>query len=329
MKRKALITGANGQDGSYLAELLLEKDYDVYCIVRRSSIENQEKMSNLGAIRDNVNILTCSLENSLSVYKIFQKIMPDECYHLAASSFVGYAIEDDLSIMTNNFNTTHNILSSVIDLCPKCRVYFAGSSEIFGNANTYPQNEETAYNPRSVYGISKLSSHCLVKTYRDLYKIYACTGFTYNHESPRRGLSFVTRKITSAAAAISLGIENVLAMGNIDACRDWGYAPDYVNAMFLMLQQKQPKDYVIATGKLHSVRDVLNMAFSHVGLDYRKYVVVNDAFIRPDESVPLVGDSTRIWRELGWRYTKKLPEVIHEMVESDLMRLSVCRKGGI
>lgn len=322
MTKKAIITGINGQDGSYLAELLLKKGYEVYGIVRRSSLENKVKMKNVANIKDKIHLIACSLENNLAVYKVFKKIMPDECYHLAASSFVGYSIEDDLSIMTNNFNTTYNILSTVIDVCPKCRVYFAGSSEIFGNADCYPQSESTRYNPRSVYGISKLSSHCLVKTYRKLYGIYACTGFTYNHESPRRGLSFVTRKISSAVAGIYLGREDVLEMGNLDARRDWGYAPDFVNAMFLMLQQDVAKDYVISTGKLHSVKELLEIAFEYVGLDYKKYVVVNEAFIRPAEKIPLVGDSLEIYKELGWKNTKDFKEMIQEMVDSDIKRLS-------
>ena len=206
---------------------------------------------------------TCSLENSLAVYKLFASIQPDECYHLAATSFVSYSLEDDLSIMMNNFTATHNILLSVIEACPKCRVYFAGSSEIFGDVNVSPQNEKTSYNPRSVYGISKLSSHQLIKNYRKQYGIYACTGFTYNHESPRRGCAFVTRKITSAAASIALERASYIDLGNIDAARDWGYAPEYVRAMQLMLNAEIPKDYVIATGKLHTVRAV---SYTHLTL---------------------------------------------------------------
>ena len=320
--KKAIITGINGQDGSYLAELLLDKGYEVYGIVRRSSLENKDKMKNIIAIKEKIHLISCSLENNLAVYKVFQQIMPDECYHLAASSFVSYSIEDDLSIMTNNFNTTYNILATVIDLCPKCKVYFAGSSEIFGNVATYPQSEDTKYNPRSVYGISKLSSHCLIEQYRKLYGIYACTGFTYNHESPRRGLSFVTKKISSTVAAIYLGRESVLEMGNLEARRDWGYAPDFVKAMFLMLQQNKAKDYIISTGKLHTVKDLLQIAFEYVGLDYKKYVVINKAFVRPSEQIPLVGDYSRIKKELGWSPSKDFIEMIHEMVDDDIKRIS-------
>ena len=316
--KRALITGINGQDGSYLAELLLKKDYEVYGVVRRSSIENIAKISNIQGIFDRLNIRTCSLENSLSVYKLFQEVQPHEVYHLAASSFVSYSLEDDMTIMTNNYTTTHNILSSVLDICPGCHIYFAGSSEIFGNVNKYPQNENTPYNPRSVYGISKLSSHCLIKNYRERYNLFACTGFTYNHESPRRGLSFVSRKITSSAAAIAAGKKEYLELGNLDARRDWGYAPEYVVAMYKMVQNKVPNDYIIATGQLHTVRDILDIAFSHLGLDYRKYVRVNEKFIRPDESIPLVGDYGKIKRELGWQPSKKFGEMIEEMVDYDV-----------
>lgn len=318
MKKKALITGINGQDGSYLAELLLKKDYEVYGVVRRSSIENTDKMRNIKHIIDKVKIVTCSLENSLSVYKLFLKVKPDECYHLAASSFVSYSIEDDLSIMTNNFTTTHNILLSALEICPNCKIYFAGSSEIFGNAKEYPQNEETAYNPRSVYGISKLSSHCLIKNYRERYNLYACTGFTYNHESPRRGHSFVTRKITSAVAEIALGRRNILELGNIEALRDWGYAPEYVEAMYRMLNIGKAKDYVIATGKLHSVKDLLKIAFETVGLNYEDYVRINNKFIRPEEKIPLVGNANAIYKDLGWKAKKPFKEIIIEMVKNDI-----------
>ena len=318
MKKKALITGINGQDGSYLAELLLKKDYEVYGVVRRSSIENTDKMRNIKHIIDKVKIVTCSLENSLSVYKLFLKVKPDECYHLAASSFVSYSIEDNLSIMTNNFTTTHNILLSALEICPNCKIYFAGSSEIFGNAKEYPQNEETAYNPRSVYGISKLSSHCLIKNYRERYNLYACTGFTYNHESPRRGHSFVTRKITSAVAEIALGRRNILELGNIEALRDWGYAPEYVEAMYRMLNIGKAKDYVIATGKLHSVKDLLKIAFETVGLNYEDYVRINNKFIRPEEKIPLVGNANAIYKDLGWKAKKPFKEIIIEMVKNDI-----------
>lgn len=316
--KKALITGVNGQDGSYLAELLLRKGYEVYGVVRRSSIENPSKMRNIEHIRDRITLLTCSLENSLSVYKMFMQVKPDECYHLAASSFVSYSMEDDLTIMANNYNTTQNILSSAVDICPWCHIYFAGSSEIFGRVSYAPQNESTQYNPRSVYGISKMASHALIKNYRQQYNLYACTGFTYNHESPRRGFSFVTRKITRAVAAIALGKQKNIELGNIDARRDWGYAPEYVEAMYLMLNARKPNDYIIATGEMHSVRDILSIAFEHVGMNYQDYVQINEKFVRPDGDIPLQGDNQLIKKELGWYPQKNFDEMIKEMVETDI-----------
>ncbi|AEB99027.1 GDP-mannose 4,6-dehydratase [Selenomonas sputigena] len=319
--KTALITGINGQDGSYLAEYLLDRGYEVYGVVRRSSIENAEKMRNVLPFLNRIRVVPCALENALSVYKLFVQVRPDECYHLAASSFVSYALEDDLSIMMNNFTTTHNILSSIVETCPSCRMYFAGSSEIFGNVKEAPQSEETAYNPRSVYGISKMAGHSLIKNYRERYNVYACTGFTYNHESPRRGYNFVTRKITSFVAGIILGAENKLELGNLDAVRDWGYAPEYVEAMHKMLQQDMPKDYVIATGALHSVRELLEIAFGKVGLDYQEYIHVNEAFLRPEGAIPLVGNASAIYQDLGWRAKKGIEEIISDMVETDIQIL--------
>jgi GDPmannose 4,6-dehydratase len=324
--KKALITGINGQDGSYLAELLLKKGYIVEGIVRRSSLENSSKMDNLKLIKDKIKIHTCSLENSLAVYKLFSELKPDECYHLAATSFVGYSFEDDLSIMTNNFTTTHNILESILEVCASCKFYFAGSSEIFGNVINYPQNENTMCNPRSAYGISKLASYHLVKNYRERYNLYACTGFTYNHESPRRGKAFVSRKVTSSVAKIALGLADSIELGNIDAKRDWGYAPEYVEAIYKMLNENiVPKDYVISTGILHSVKDLLEIAFNYIGLDYRKHVRINSAFIRPDEEIPLVGDSSEIYKDLSWKNKKPFKKVIEEMVEYDIRLLKGVR----
>lgn len=317
----ALITGINGQDGSYLAEYLLDRGYEVYGVVRRSSVENTEKMRNILSFSERIHIVPCSLENALSVYKLFVKVQPDECYHLAASSFVSYALEDDLSIMMNNFTTTHNILSSIVETCPSCRMYFAGSSEIFGNVKEAPQSEKTAYNPRSVYGISKMAGHSLIKNYRERYNVYACTGFTYNHESPRRGYTFVTRKITSFVAGVVFGAANKLELGNLDAVRDWGYAPEYVEAMHKMLQRDTPKDYVIATGSLHSVRELLEIAFGKVGLDYREYIHVNEAFLRPEGEIPLVGNPSAIYQDLGWKARKGIEEIISDMVETDIQIL--------
>lgn len=331
MMKKAIITGINGQDGSYLAELLIKKGYEVHGIIRRSSIEVAGKMENLSKIKDKIVLHTASLENSLSVYKLFLEIEPHECYHLAASSFVSYSLEDDLSIMSNNFTTTHNILASVLETCPKCKIYFAGSSEMFGAANIYPQDEETIYNPRSVYGISKLASHHLMKIYRQRYNLYACTGITYNHESVRRGKAFVTRKITTTVAQIYLGIAQCIELGNIDATRDWGYAPEYVEAMYKMLNNNQgiAKDYVISTGILHTVKELLEIAFGVVGLNYKKYVKVKEGLIRPDESIPLVGNASAIYCDLGWKAEKDFKSIIEEMVISDIDLLKNSVVDGI
>ncbi len=317
--KKALITGINGQDGSYLAEYLLAKGYEVFGVVKRSSIEVSEKMKNLKAIQKEIHLCTNSLENSLSVYKLFSNIHPDECYHLAASSFVGYSFEDDLSIMANNFTTTHNILATVVEVCPQCKIYFAGSSEIFGNAKEFPQNEETPFNPRSVYGISKLASHQLIKNYRERFGIFACTGFTYNHESPRRGSAFVTRKISLNAAKIALGLNENLELGNLNVSRDWGYAPEYVEAMYMMLNNNtSPKDYIIATGELHTITELLEVAFGFLNMNYKEYVQIDEKLIRPGEKYPLMGDPRKIYKELGWKSKKKFREIIEEMVINDL-----------
>lgn len=317
--KKVIITGITGQDGSYLAELLLEKGYDVHGVVRRSSIENASKMSNLHNISHKIKLHTCSLDNHLSVYKLIAQVKPDELYHLAASSFVSYTFEDEASIISTNFITTHHLLSSIKELASDCKVYFAGSSEMFGHSKSAPQNEETQFNPRSMYGISKLASYHVVKNYREYNEMYACTGFTYNHESPRRGHAFVTRKITSGVAKIYLGLETKLVLGNIDAVRDWGYAPEYVEAMWNMLNNEHgPRDYVIATGISHTVRDLLKIAFATVGLDYKDYIEINKDFYRPSEQVPLLGDASNIYRDLKWRATTKFENVIEEMVINDV-----------
>ena len=253
----ALITGINGQDGSYLAELLLSKGYEVHGTIRRSSLESREKLTNILPIENKIILHPVMLDNHLSVYKLIQAVRPDECYHLAASSFVSYSFEDETSIIETNFNSTHYLLSCLRELTPDCRFYFAGSSEMIGNAVSAPQDETTPFQPRSIYGISKLASYHVVKNYRDHHGMFACTGITYNHESVRRGRAFVTRKVTTEVAKIALGKETYLELGNIDACRDWGYAPEYVEAMWLMLQNPAgPNDYVIATGQLHSVREL-------------------------------------------------------------------------
>ena len=317
--RRALITGINGQDGSYLAELLLEKGYQVDGVVRRDALEDPaHRLANLAGIRDRVQLHVGALDNPLSIYKIVSGVKPDECYHLASSSFVSYNFEDEASIVANNFVATHSLLSTLKDVVPACRVYFAGSSEMFGNARAAPQNEATPFNPRSVYGISKLAAFHLARNYREHHGMFIAAGILYNHESPRRGYQFVTRKISSTAARIKLGLARSLALGNLDASRDWGYAPDYVRAMFAMLQQSRPADYVIATGISHTVRDFLRIAFSAVGLDYERYVTVDQSYFRPSEAVELRGDASLARRDLGWAPSKRFEEVVAEMVESDL-----------
>lgn len=317
--KKALITGIAGQDGSYLAELLLEKGYEVHGIVRRIAIEDTEhKLKNVSGLLDRIHLHVASLDNVLSMIKIIKDLVPDECYHLAASSFVSYSFEDEISILNNNVNSTHYLLAAIREFAPSCRVYFAGTSEMFGNVAASPQDEATPFNPRSIYGISKVASHHLVKNYREQYGFFACTGILYNHESPRRGYEFVTRKIVSSAVKISLGRQEMLTLGNLDACRDWGYAPDYVNAMWLMLQHEVPDDYVVATGETHSVRDFVERVFSSLGLDYRNHVRVDPQLFRPTEQVQLCGNSARIAGRLGWQRTLTFPEIIAAMVASEL-----------
>ncbi|MFA6121746.1 MAG: GDP-mannose 4,6-dehydratase [Sideroxydans sp.] len=317
--RRALITGVNGQDGSYLAELLLSLGYEVHGVVRRDAIEDPvHRLSNIKHIQDKIHLHVGALDSHLSIYKIVSKVKPNECYHLASSSFVSYSFEDESSIVSNNFTATHSLLSSIKELAPDCRVYFAGSSEMFGDAKISPQNESTPFNPRSVYGISKLAAFHLARNYRDHHKLFVSAGILYNHESPRRGFQFVTRKISTTVAKIHLGLEDRLELGNIDALRDWGYAPDYVSAMHLMLQLDKPEDFVISTGVLHSVKDFLREAFSVVGLDFETYTYINPDHFRPGEAVPLCGDSNKARTVLNWRPTKSFEEIVKEMVLKDI-----------
>jgi GDPmannose 4,6-dehydratase len=320
--KRALITGVNGQDGSYLAELLLEQGFEIHGVVRRDALEDPvHRLVNIAGIRDRIHLHVGSLDNDLSIYKIVAAVRPDECYHLASSSFVSYNFEDESSIVANNFNATHALLSSLKELAPECRTYFAGSSEMFGDAKSSPQNEATPFNPRSVYGISKLAAFHLARNYREHHRMFVSAGILYNHESPRRGHQFVTRKISSTVAKIKLGRAQNLALGNIDARRDWGYAPDYVRAMLAMLQKDAPGDYVVATGVTHSVKEFLKAAFSVVDLEYERYVTVNPEYYRPSETVALCGDATRARRELGWAPSKDFAAIVEEMVQADLQLL--------
>lgn len=317
--KKALITGITGQDGSYLAEFLLEKEYEVHGIVRRVALEDERhRMWRIRHARDRLKLHSASLESFASVYRVVRDVKPDECYHLAAQSFVAYSFEDEFSTLNTNINGTHYVLASVKDVKPDCRFYFAGSSEMFGKVRQTPQNELTPFHPRSAYGISKVAGFELTRNYREAYGLYAVNGMVYNHESPRRGYEFVTRKISSGVALIKLGVEKELRLGNLDAVRDWGYAKDYVKAMWLMLQGDSPQDYVVATGKAHSVREYCELAFAHVGLDYRDYVVVDPGFFRPAEVDLLVGDASRAKEELGWEAEVQFEDLVRLMVEADL-----------
>src|SRR5438093_1039867 len=262
MKRRALISGITGQDGSYLAELLLEKDYEVHGIVRRVAIEDPDhRLWRIRHILRDIVLEPASLESYPSIFRVMLSVRPDEVYHLAAQSFVSYSFEDEFSTLNTNINGTHHVLSAVRDVVPGARVYFAGSSEMFGEAEVSPQNEQTTFHPRSAYGISKVAGFDLTRNYREAYNLHASSGILFNHESPRRGFEFVTRKITSHAARIAAGKSKELRLGNLDAKRDWGHAREYVQAMWLMLQQAEPDDYVIATGQTHTVREFAELAF--------------------------------------------------------------------
>lgn len=317
--KRALITGITGQDGSYLAELLLAKGYQVHGLVRRVALEDaQHRLSRLLPIRDKIHLHAASLESFPSLYSAVNRIQPDELYHLAAQSFVSYSFDDSFSTFRTNIDGTHYVLESVKQAAPGCKVYFAGSSEMFGNAPVTPQNEDTKFSPRSPYGISKVTGYDLSRNYREAYGLFVCSGILFNHESPRRGFEFVTRKITSHVARIKRGLIDKLPLGNLDARRDWGFAGDYVLAMWQMLQQPEAADYVIATGQSHSVREFCEIAFQCAGLDWQKHVVIDPDFYRPAEIHQLIGDATRARNKLGWAPTTSFEELVRNMVANDL-----------
>ncbi|CAI4032675.1 GDP-mannose 4,6-dehydratase [Nitrospira tepida] len=319
MTKRALITGITGQDGSYLAEFLLEQGYEVHGIVRRIAIEDPaHRLWRILAIKDRLHLHAASLESLPSIYRVFQAVKPDECYHLAAQSFVSYSFEDEFSTLNANINGTHYVLAALKDCAPACRFYFAASSEMFGKVAEVPQRETTRFHPRSAYGISKVAGFDLTRNYREAYGIQASCGILYNHESPRRGFEFVTRKITSHAARIKLGLIRELKLGNLEARRDWGHAREYVRAMWMMLQQPLAEDYVIATGEQHTVREFAEVAFSCVGLDYRNYVTIDPQLLRPAEVETLLGDASKAKRELGWTSKISFKELVAEMVEADM-----------
>ncbi len=322
MTRKALITGITGQDGSYLAEHLLGLGYEVHGLVRRVALENPEgRFVRLAHLLDKLVLHAASLESYPSVFSVVSRNDFDECYHLAAQSFVAESFADGFSTMNTNINGTHYMLAALRELRPECRFYFAGSSEMFGKVRETPQRETTPFHPRSPYGISKVAGFDLTRNYREAYGMYCVSGMLFNHESPRRGFEFVTRKITSTVARIKLGLASELRIGNLEAKRDWGHASDYVRAMHLMLQQPEADDYVIAMGETHSVREFCERAFAEVNLDYRDYVVVDELYYRPAEVDLLIGDSTKARTAFGWEPRYTFPELVTEMVQADLETL--------
>ncbi|MBA2124543.1 GDP-mannose 4,6-dehydratase [bacterium Unc6] len=317
--KKALITGITGQDGSYLAEFLLSKGYEVHGIVRRVALEDSEhRLWRIRHLLDKIVLHPGSMESYASIFKIVEETKPDECYHLAAQSFVSYSFEDEFSTISTNINGTHFVLSAVKEKAPKCRFYFAASSEQFGHVKETPQNENTPFHPRSPYGISKVAGFDLTRNYREAYGIFACNGILFNHESPRRGFEFVTRKIANAAARIKMGLAKELRLGNLKAKRDWGFAGDYVKAMWLMLQQNDPDDYVIATGETYSVKEFVKLAFNCVGLKWQNHVIIDKTFYRPSEVYLLRGDFSKARKKFGWKPKVKFEELVKMMVEADL-----------
>lgn len=323
-QKRALITGITGQDGSYLAEFLLEKGYEVHGIVRRVALEDPEnRLSRLNTVRPQLKLHAASLESYASIHQVVHEVRPDECYHLAAQSFVSYSFDDEFSTLQTNINGTHYMLAVVKNLVPGCRFYFAGSSEMFGKAEEVPQTETTRFHPRSTYGISKVAGFDLTRNYREAYGLFACNGILFNHESPRRGYEFVTRKITSGVARILAGAADTLRLGNLEARRDWGHAREYVRAMWLMLQQAEPDDYVVATGETHTVREFVEVAFSYAGLQFDKHVIIDPQLYRPSEVNILLGDARKAHVRLGWDHQTGFRDLVWEMLHCDCAALGV------
>ena len=325
MPRRALITGITGQDGSYLAELLLAKGYHVSGMVRRLSSPNLWRIE---AIRDRIDLRVADLLDQLSLIRLIEQTEPDELYNLAAMSFVPASW--DQPMLTGEFNAqgVTRILEAVRQVNPRIRIYQASSSEMFGKVRETPQNELTPFYPRSPYGVSKVFAHYITVNYRESYGLFAVSGILFNHESPRRGLEFVTRKVSDGVARIKLGLADTLVLGNLDARRDWGFAGDYVEAMWRMLQQETAEDFVVATGVSHSVRDLVEIAFAHVGLDWRQYVRTDPALLRPAEVDHLVGDASKARAKLGWRPTVDFEGLVRMMVDADLERLQAARTAA-
>ena len=319
MAKRAVITGITGQDGSYLAELLLEKGYEVIGAVRRSSSPNLWRIQHL---LDRVSLRPADLLDQLSLLRLIQDVKPHEIYNLAAMSFVPASWDQPL--LTGDFNSmgVTRMLEAIRHVDTGIKLYQASSSEMYGRVREVPQTELTPFYPRSPYGVSKVFGHYITVNYRESYNMFAVSGILFNHESPRRGLEFVTRKVTDGVARIKLGLSDHLPLGNLDACRDWGFAGDYVRAMWMMLQQDQADDYVISTGVSHSVRQLVETAFSHVGLDWQKYVRIDPAFLRPAEVDHLIGDASKAKRVLGWEPKVSFEQLIAMMVDADIAMLS-------
>jgi GDPmannose 4,6-dehydratase len=328
MTKRALITGITGQDGSYLAELLLEKGYDVVGVARRTSAPNLWRIQH---VLDRIDLRAADLLDQLSLIRVLADVRPTELYNLAAMSFVPASW--DQPMLTGEFNSqgVTRVLEAVRHVDPAIRVYQASSSEMFGKVREVPQTEMTPFYPRSPYGVSKVFAHYITVNYRESYNLFAVSGILFNHESPRRGLEFVTRKVTDGVARIKAGLAESLALGNLDARRDWGFAGDYVHAMWLMLQQERPEDYVIATGATHSVGELVEVAFGHAGLDWRKHVRIDPAFLRPAEVDLLIGDSSKAREQLGWRPKVNFESLIKMMVDADLERMAHAprTRGGV
>jgi len=320
---KALITGITGQDGSYLADFLLSKGYDVYGMVRRSSTETFERIAH---IKDRLILKQADLLDQLSLIKLLEDVQPDEIYNLAAMSFVPTSWNQP--VLTGEFTGigVTRVLEAIRQICPGTKFYQASSSEMFGKVREIPQNELTPFHPRSPYGASKAYGHYITINYRESYNLFNVSGILFNHESPRRGKEFVTRKITDGVARIKLGLAEKLRMGNLDAKRDWGFAGDYVKAMWMMLQQEKADDYIIATGIAHSVMEFIELAFAHVDLDWKKYVVQDPEFMRPAEVDHLLGDSSKARKVLGWEPEVQFEELVNMMVDADLAKLGKGQK---
>ncbi len=317
--KRALITGITGQDGSYLAELLLDKGYEVFGVIRRLSAPNVWRIQHL---LPRITLLQGDLLDQLSLIKAVERAQPHEFYNLGAMSFVPASWDQPMLTGEYNSQGVTRALEAVRSVNPKIRFYQASSSEMYGRVREVPQTEMTPFYPRSPYGVSKVFGHYITVNYRESYNLFACSGILFNHESPRRGIEFVTRKVTDGVARIKLGLADRLMLGNRDACRDWGFAGDYVRAMWLMLQQDRPGDYVVATGEAHSVQELVEVAFAHAGLDWQKFVGIDERYLRPAEVDHLIGNAEKAKQELGWEPTVDFKGLVHMMVDADLARLA-------